>query len=559
MARLRRSRLALPTLLGLAVLCAYLFSASSDLRHNGDTDLRYQTTQAIVDHAQLWIHHPLWSDTRVARGLGGHLYAFYAPGQAILMVPFYVAGKVIAHHLSLPYDVTTLYAARSLDLVLGALLAFVFFLFAVSLRYPRGVAALLTLIFAFATAAWPDAQSALEQTQVDLFVLIASLALWTWLKHGMKDRRWLVVCAAGAGAALCTRYDAAVFVPVFAALILGFRWSSGPSRRQALIATGVFLLSIAPWLLALGGWNAARFGSPFLTGLHEQTFGGNPFTGFLGLALSPGKGLIWYVPIMVLLPWTFRRFMARSGRAGVLFAAMIATPILFYSTVLFWHGDPSWGPRYLYTALPYLTLPLGEILVSWRSRAAAMRLSFVFLVGASLAIQVAAVSVTQWRFWYHLEAQQQQSTNATAWNGQPFRWGAAHYHYYWNVRQSPLLIQFYDVYQVARLNLGDNAYRLTSPVDPWVHSNPAVDYAVNSFAFWWDDPLHPLLSAAARDLIAFALALCTLLVLAGIGLFLMPFPLAPGPPSGSPRSPRSAEASRADGSGAGQPVSPSPF
>jgi hypothetical protein len=311
-------------------------------------------------------------------------------------------------------------------------------------------------------------------------------------------------------------------VPVFAALIFGFRWRAGASVRRAAWDAAVFVLALAPWLLALAGWNAARFGSPFLTGLHEQTFGGNPISGFLGLTISPGKGLVWYVPIVFLLLWTFRGFVNRSSRAAVLFAAMIAAPVLFYSTILFWHGDPSWGPRYVFIALPYLTMPLGEILVSWRMRSPWLRLAIIGVVGASLAIQLAAVSVTQWRYWYHLEAQQQQITHASAWTGQPFRWGAAHYHYYWNVRQSPLLVQFYDVYQVARLDLGDGAYRLSAPVDPWVHSNPAADYPVNAFAFWWADPIHPLLSATARDILALVLALCGLCALAGIGVTIMP-------------------------------------
>jgi hypothetical protein len=525
MARLRRSRFALPTALGAAIFCIYLLSASSDLRHNGDTDLRYQTTQSIVDDGRLWIAHPLWTDTRVARGLGGHLYAFYAPGQALLMAPLYVVGKVAAHHLGLPYDISTLYAARSVDLFLGALLALVFFCFAVSLGYSRRVAAVLTLIFAFATAAWPDAQSALEQTPVDLFVLIASLALWLWIKGGTRERRWLVMCGAGVGAAICTRYDAAIYLPVLAALVFGVGWHARHALRRAVEQTAIFLLVTVPWLLAVAGWNVARFGSPFLTGLHERTFGGNPITGFLGLTVSPGKGIIWYVPIVLLLPWAFPRFAARGRYRGLLFAIMSAAPVLFFSTVLFWHGDPSWGPRYIYPALPYLTMPLGEILLAWRSRARALRTVFLALVGLSFAVQLAAVSVTPWRFWYHLEAHQQETVTSAAWSGQPFRWGASHYHFYWNVRQSPVLIQFYDIYQVARLTAGDNAYRLTGQPDPWVRSDTAAEYPVNTFDFWWNDTMHPLLSTTTRYLLALGLALCALSALVATGLTLRAGPV----------------------------------
>jgi hypothetical protein len=143
-------------------------------------------------------------------------------------------------------------------------------------------------------------------------------------------------------------------------------------------------------------------------------------------------------------------------------------------------------------------------------------------VGLSLAFQLVAVSVTQWRFWYRLEAQQQQTAISSAWKGQPFRWGSSHYHYYWNVRQSPILTQLDNVYQVTRLAFGDAAYRLAAPPDPWVHSNPASDYPVNTFAFWWDDPMHPLLSARTRDALAIVLAVAALCFFAGVGVSLGP-------------------------------------
>ncbi len=196
MLRLRSSNIALATLLGVFFLSLYLLTGSSDLLHNGDTDLRFQTTQAIVDQGRLWLASPDYTDTRVALGLGHHLYAFYGPGQIILMMPLYVAGKVLAHHLSLPYGTTTLYAARSLDLFLGAALAVVFFWFALVCGYRRRVAALLTLVFGAATVAWPDAQSALEQTQVNLFLLIAAVGV---TKCAFSSRRTAAAQTPAAG------------------------------------------------------------------------------------------------------------------------------------------------------------------------------------------------------------------------------------------------------------------------------------------------------------------------------------------------------------------------
>jgi hypothetical protein len=157
--------------------------------------------------------------------------------------------------------------------------------------------------------------------------------------------------------------------------------------------------------------------------------------------------------------------------------------------------------------VPYLLLPLGTLLTGWSGESRSLRAFFVLLVSLSVVINLSAVSVTQWRFWYHLEAMEQRTS-------QPFQWGAAHYHYYWNVAQSPILIQVKDVYEVSRLYLGDQRYRLTKHPGPPTVSNPADRYPVNAYAFWWADPLHPLLGVRARALIALSLAAAGLLALA---------------------------------------------
>jgi len=508
---LRRSDALTPALLGLFILSVYLLTGSSDLKHNGDTLLRYQTTQSLVDQRHAWIDHPKSLDTRVARGVGGHLYAFYAPGQAILMGPLYLAGKVVAHHLKLPYEVTTLYATRSLDLILGALLAVLFYLMASSLGYGRRSAVGLTLIFGLATVAWPDAQSGLEQTQVNLFLFAAVYSVWQFVRQDCRSRRWLAAAGSAVGWAVLTRYDALLYVPILIAFPSWMRFRSGQRPKVAADLT-VYGLALAPWLLAVALWDYGRLGSVFRTGLHEQTLGEPPWLGLANLLVSPGKGLIWYLPLVFVLPWALKPFFRKRASLATFLTVLVLIPIAFYSNVLYWHGDPSWGPRYLYTSVPYLVLPLGEVLIAWRFVGKVARVTFLGLVATSLVIQVSAISVTQWRFWYRLERIQQQSVGPAGWFGTPFHWGAQHYQYYWKARQSPILIQLDNVYQVARLSLGDARYRLTVKPDPLV-SNPADNYAINSFAFWWTDDRHPLLGSRTRDALALALLGCATLSL----------------------------------------------
>ncbi|GAC1407284.1 MAG: hypothetical protein NVSMB52_20590 [Chloroflexota bacterium] len=493
----------LPGLVGVFFLSLYLLTGSSDLGGNGDTDLRYQTTQAIVDFHRLWIAHPMWLDTRVALGRGGHLYAFYGPGQTLLMIPLYVVGKVIAHHLGLPYGITTLYASRSLDLFLGAALATLFFVIARNIFSVR-VALLLTLLFGAGSTAWPDAQSALEQTQVSLCLLAAVWALYRYSVSERRLRRWLVLTGMFAGCAVCTRYDAVIFVlpyPVFLYIL----HERDASWRRFSVALITLCVSVLPWLVLVFAWNYARFGSPFRTGLHEQTLGEPVIVGVTNLLLSPGKGLLWYLPVIALLPWAVRHFRTRQPALFALFASSVSIAVLFYANVLYWHGDPAWGPRYLYVVVPYFILQLGELIQRWRWFGRFFQVLALGIVGASFVLQLLAVSVTPWRFWYELQADRQASFNGEQWTGQPFHWGAAKYNYYWDVHESPTLRQFENVYEVTRLYLGAEQYRLTRKPDPYVGSNTADYYPVNTYAFWWADERHPLLGPRFRGTLVLAL------------------------------------------------------
>lgn len=526
---------AVALLLGAFVLSVYLLTAAADLRHNGDTVFRYQTTQSIVENGHLWIAHPYGQDNRTVPGRGGHRYAFYAPGQSLLMIPLYQLGRLVAAGFALSPDLTTRYTTRSLDLLLGAVLAVALFYLALGLGYSRRVAVAVALILAFATPAWPDAQSALEQTQVNLFLLLAVFSSWRAARETRPT--WsLVAAGAAVGAAVVTRYDALLYLPViglYPVLVRYVRLSARAAVRDLLLYTLAFLPFAAIDLL----WNWARFGSPFTTGLQQRTIGEPPWLGAAGLLISPGKGLLWYMPLVFLVPFAVRPFYRRTGSFAFSLLAVALVPLAFYANVLYWHGDPSWGPRYLYTALPYLVLPLGELLSRWPRLPLPGRAAIAGLVGAGLILSVAAVSVTQWRFWYRLQARQQSTENLAAWTGAPFHWGPQAYSYYWTPRDSPILIQLDDLYQVVRLDvLGDRRYELQAQPDPWV-SNPAVSYPVNTLNFWWADVRHPLADARARATLASLLLLLATAALAALLLLLRRPETAPAAstiPSGSP-------------------------
>lgn len=507
--------LTFPVALFVFFLSVYLFTAPNDLQGNGDTWLRYQTSAAIIDSAHIYVDNPRWTDGRMVSGVGGKLYSIYAPGQIMAMAPLYWAGKVLAHHVTHNYDMTPLYMTHVLDDIFGALLAVVFFLIALRLGYSRRVAFFLTLIFGFASVAWPDAESMLEHTQVTFFLLTAVLLLLIYVQQGMRRKRWLAAGSLSLGLAFLTRFDSGIVFPLVPLYLIIARSTlrpplhaidpdsphlTLPSRwhiimralhdraflRAAASDVGVFALALFPAILAAGAWNYARFGSVTKTGI-PPTFGEPILRGLSGLTLSPGKGIIWYMPILFILPFALKRFYRQHPEITMLFGGIVLVFFLFESNVIYWHGDPAWGPRYIYSTVPFLVLPLGVVLERWANIRRSAKTLFTGLVLLSLSIQIVAVVAPQYRFWYKEIHSQLVARQGFNWG---YRNGQFWYLYYWDLSRNPILIQFQNLYEVTAIRLfHQEQYRFAqSPIPTYEHlklENPIHEYEIDNFNLWW--------------------------------------------------------------------------
>jgi len=256
--------------------------------------------------------------------------------------------------------------------------------------------------------------------------------------------------------------------------------------RSILTDWIVYTAGLIPALVAAGLWNYARFGSATATGI-PSTFGEPILQGLTGLLISPGKGILWYMPILFALPFVALPFYRQNRILALFFAAIVAITILLYSTVIYWHGDPAWGPRYIYSATPFLVFPLGILLERWSELTSWVKRLFVTVVVVSCAVQVVGVVTPQYRFWYR-EIHSQLVAR------QGFNWGEKNghfwYYYYWEPNRNPIIQGFENMYELTALRLfGQNQYQLgVSPIPTYEHlnlSNPAESYEINNFNVWW--------------------------------------------------------------------------
>ena len=204
----------------------------------------------------------------------------------------------------------------------------------------------------------------------------------------LARRRSLVgaaVAGAGVGVAVLWRPDSALFVavPVAIAVVL--------TTRRGIPA---FLLATAPvaiLTLLYNGSNGVTYEHTPLT--HYFTY---PFLkGAYGLLLSPGRGLLPYVPLVIpalaAVPWAWRRSPVLTG----LCLALLFIRVPFYAKLMDagWVGGWNWGPRYLVPTMPCLAPLLYEIVrrLSWRRWPLAAAVGIVLAVSVSFQVAGAAV------------------------------------------------------------------------------------------------------------------------------------------------------------------------
>jgi hypothetical protein len=559
-------------LLFLCILSGYLLSFNVDKpTHNADWFIRYQVACSIVERNAFSIR-PYRDDGRTGPGVSGHKYAQYTLGQTTALIPLYMLGRKLAGLAHTDCDSAVappivFLTAKLLDPLLGALLCVLFFATARLLGYTLRTSLALTLLLAFGTALWPDVLSNAEHTMESLFLLAAAYAALRYTLARRKSRLWVLAMGVAAGLVFVTRVAGIIALPIFALylLVLHRRWRPMGWKRPFLSDFMIFSTGALPAVVINAVFDVLRWGSPFRTGPYpDQSFGYPPWLGIPNLLISPGKGLVWYVPALLLVPVVARPFWRRCPLPTILFGIICGVYLLFYANVNYWHGDPAWGPRYLYSILPYLILPLGELWRRWLAYWRPARGLVVGVLAASFLVQFSAVSVSYWRHWRYIYAYHYDQVENHAW-GQNLN-------YWWHPEQSPIVTSLAGLYDITQKYV-DQAPLLQHPADERL-SNPyeSCIFRVfgqasiclsdldelryggnwNTFTMWW---LHSYPWWSNARVIHLALGLLALFLASGGTLLALLAVIAArrrAPPSAPPSGPRDVHPAGLGGNGHGQ-------
>jgi len=338
-----------------------------------------------------------------AIGVEGRRYAYYGLGQSLIMSPFAAIGLGLAKLRFFGADRGDLAGQFLASVVLfpaiGAAAVLLVYRLGRSIGASRRACISTAMVFGIGTMHWHYSVNGQEQSQVELLLVAAAIGFLAELRCRRFLYAWLTCAALGA----CVLFRPASIVVVVAAYGTMVIWDTARTAAgQRLRCVGRWIaagiLGAGAFAVACGWYNVVRFGTIFETGYRhvaETAMGGHtmfeasPLPTLAAMLASPGKSIVLYNPVLLLLPFCVAGFYRRYKPVAALSAVVVGTNFVLYSFCTTWAGDYAWSVRYQAAVMAFLVLPLVALFDRPTGRAG--RLGIIVVIGVSSVIQLASV------------------------------------------------------------------------------------------------------------------------------------------------------------------------
>ena len=388
------------------VLSAFIVLTMGGHTYSRDEETMFATSEALAQSGQFILPKGL-PVVDVVKLADGSEVSKYGPLKPILQLPIYWLGSSIGNGFDAGYRpfINRMFVGIFNPLTHAAIAALLF-LFAVRLGYRRRVGYFVALLYAFATFAWPHSRTEFAEPLSALLMFASLYFAWrgggdrrnyanvlpspgeadsvahlapsptppegrgritTWFTQhsALNTQHW--VSGLLMSAALATKFQNLIIIPVIFAYVVWLAWRGRGTTRWWL-PIGGWLAGFVVGYIPLGLYNLHFFGGFFSSGygdaasIKDIIFAIPINEGLYDLLLSPGKGLLWFAPPVLLLPFAVALFWRRDAALLIACIAVLLVHVLFYAMNRFWHADGSWGPRYLMPTLPFALLPLAALI-----------------------------------------------------------------------------------------------------------------------------------------------------------------------------------------------------
>jgi hypothetical protein len=365
----------------------YLLTAAGRFA-NYDAESMFAVTRSLYERGSLDVgpcEARSWSIACV-RGADGRFYSGYGVIPSVAALPFYAAGRAAAGITGFNADLAANAAVSVMNCLVGALACVALFLWAVQVGCTARQALLASILLAFATPLWFHSTKEFYSEPLFALFVVGSFAALS-----RATRKSMIIAGLLFGLAVGTRVFGLIYLPIAAGYAILVSWRREPARASAAWFLVTLLVSVA----GVGAVNQIRFGSPLNTGYHvalptlNAVFTTPLLEGLWGNFFSGDVGLVWFAPLILLLPLTWPRFHRDHPLESVVCIAVVAVSIVFFSAYTYWRGGWSYGPRLLTPILPFLIFPLSSML----AQASTLRLSKSIAARAALVLIPIAVAI----------------------------------------------------------------------------------------------------------------------------------------------------------------------
>jgi len=296
-------------------------------------------------------------------------YSFYGIASILSEVPFYFIGFITGKIFTgVNVDYYSIFFVSLANCFITAFSCLYVFLFSFRFSGDKKVSFLIALIYGFGTMVYAySVKSGLAEPLQGLAILGTCYHAYKY--KGNKSGKDLIYAGLFAGLSILSKFYSVLLVALLFLYILFIIYSFKRLKKDIMYLVIPFMFCMIIFFIC----NYFRFGNILETGYSEATGEGmtssrglimvdysiiNTVARGFGLLLSPGKGLLFFAPVLVLSFGSFKIFINKFRYEGILFLSLFFVFFIFFSVFTFWFGDWSWGPRYLYPVLAFLIIPI---------------------------------------------------------------------------------------------------------------------------------------------------------------------------------------------------------
>lgn len=348
--------------IALLLLTLYLLTYAG-VTHSIDELATLTVTESLLLERRWHTNQMAWDQERTppqnALGVDGNLYSKKGMGIALAALPLFALNRLWPHLGAIQLALLT-------NAFLTAVTVYLFYCVVVTLNFSTATAALATLALGIATPLWPYTHTLFSEPLAALGLCLALLSVFQQRRPTASASQRTAVMplfwtSCGLALLVSARSANAILIPPFLAYLLRTARLQRATRPRYLFS----FPAIIAFGLPLGGivlvtllYNYTRFHTwltfpqaPF------ETFSTPLLTGLIGLLISPGKGLVWYMPVILLLFWGLSTWRATGHFDEYALATILfLLTLLFYAKWYDWTGGRTWGPRLLVMTTPALLL-----------------------------------------------------------------------------------------------------------------------------------------------------------------------------------------------------------